>query len=239
VKPNRSKTKKTYERVAEHVKRLIEQGLLLPGDKLPSMIDLAKEFGVSRATVREAFSSLVGMGLIDLRHGEGTFVRRVDVQTMITEPMNAAILLGMGDLQALLDVRRLLEAGSAQWACERRTAQHLDLLAAAVAAMDPAVERGLEDRVGADLQFHLALAEAAGNDVLRNLLNVLGEAVRSVLRTTWEAQPIDVLYAEHRAILDAVRAQDAARAVQLVDVHLRQSEQLLRTKRTTDQPGGA
>lgn len=217
MEQKRNRLKKTYEQVADHFKRLIEQGALLPGQKLPPMSELAVRFGVSRATVREAFSSLVGMGLIDLRHGEGTFVRRFDVQTMVTEPMNAALLLGMGELRELLEIRRLLETGAVRYACERAGEE---ALAAAEAAL---VESG--DPADRDLQFHLLLAGCAGNNVMLNLVNTLAEPIRSLLREIHEElDDPDELDREHRAILQAIRARDSVEAERLLSEHLARTE---------------
>jgi GntR family transcriptional repressor for pyruvate dehydrogenase complex len=227
LEQKRNRLKKTYEQVADHIKRLIEQGTLTPGQKLPPMSELAVRFGVSRATVREAFSALVGMGLIDLRHGEGTFVRRLDVQTMIVEPMNAALLLGMGELVELLEVRCLLETGTARLACERATDEQ-------IAMAEAVLDTSHDDPADRDLQFHLWLAESAGNTVLFNLMNTLSEPLRSLLREI-HAEPAvsSELDREHREILQAICERDGKRAVQLIADHLAHTEQRLRNMRFT------
>ena len=232
VRRKSSRAKKIYEQVAEHIKQMIEQGVLKPGDKLPPMNELAVEFGVSRATVREAFSSLVGMGLIDLRHGEGTFVQKIDVQTMVTEPMNAALLLGWSDLQQLMEVRRLLETGIVGCACERASEEDLRAIADAMERMGRAQEQ-LEEQVSADLQFHMAIAQASGNDVLINLMNTLAEGIRSFLRTVWAEEGQEQrLLDEHRELYEAIAARDRQRAAQLLLAHLERTEQFLQQRRT-------
>lgn len=220
----RTKHQKIYEQIALRIHTMIEQGDVSPGEKLPSMVELAAQFGVSRATVREAFSKLVGMGLIELRHGEGTFVREIDVQTMITEPMNAAVLLGMGDIRDLLEVRKLLEVGAVEFACERATTEHLERMRQAVMLLRTS-KRHLEERVSADLQFHLALAEAAGNTVLINLMNILSETIRSTLRIVYtQGEAGKLFYKQHRLLYEAIVARDKQEAVRLMKEHLEQSE---------------
>ncbi|TCP53866.1 GntR family transcriptional regulator [Tumebacillus sp. BK434] len=230
----KSKTKPTkiYEEVARHIKRMIEDGVLAPGDKLPPMTELAKQFGVSRAAVREAFSSLVGMGLIDLRHGEGTFVQRIDVQTMIIEPMNAALLLGRSNLRDLLEMRRLLETGTVQAACERRTEEGLLRIKQALEGQETA-RHTLEEQVACDLQFHIAIAEASGNNVLLNLMNTLSEALRSTLRATHEtAADPEASIREHRLLYEAIAAGDAKRAALLIHAHLEHGERQILVRKT-------
>ncbi|PWK13755.1 FadR/GntR family transcriptional regulator [Tumebacillus permanentifrigoris] len=226
---NRSKSKKTYEQVAEQIKWMIEQGHLQPGDKLPPMNELAIEFGVSRPTVREAFSTLVGMGLIDLRHGEGTFVQKIDVQTMITEPMNAALLLGRGKLRELLQVRRLLEVGTVRMACAEASELRLAAVRSALERMESvSTKQTVEERVGADLQFHLAIAEVSGNYVLLNLMNTLTETIRSVVRLVWlDEERAAGLVEEHRALYRALLAGDKPLAERLIVEHLDASERLM------------
>lgn len=220
------KPKKIYERIAADIKRWIEQGHVVPGEKLPDMRTLAARFGVSRATVREAFSSLVGMGLIELRHGEGTFVQKIDVETMVTQPMNAALLLGQSDMRQLLEVRKYLELGAVEAAARRADASSLTAAKQALEKMEePSLH--LEERVSADLQFHLGLAEAAGNPLLYNLLNSMSEAVRSRIRSQYEGQEAAAAgrqAAEHRLIYDAVLAGEPERAVRHMREHLESSE---------------
>jgi GntR family transcriptional repressor for pyruvate dehydrogenase complex len=223
----KTKSKKIYEQIARHIKEMIEQGVLAPGDKLPPMTELAKQFGVSRATVREAFSSLVGMGLIDLRHGEGTFVQRIDVQTMVIEPMNAALLLGRSNLRELLEVRRLLEESTVRYACERWTEEGLQAIEAAL-LQEKTDKKNLEERVSSDLQFHISIAEACGNNVLYNLMNTLSEALRSILRSTHEAaEDPEELMDEHRKIFEAIRRRDAKQAGELILTHLQRTERIV------------
>ncbi|ASS74404.1 hypothetical protein CIG75_04995 [Tumebacillus algifaecis] len=228
----KNKSNKIYEQVAQHIKQMIEEGVLAPGDKLPPMTELAKEFGVSRATVREAFSSLVGMGLIDLRHGEGTFVQKIDVQTMIIEPMNAALLLGRSNMRELLEMRRLLEIGTVQGACERWTDEGLARIEQALNRQEAACHT-LEEQVSCELQFHIAIAEASGNNVFLNLMNTLSEALRSTLRLTHEAtDDVEALIAEHRRIFEAIRSRDGKRAVELMSDHLLHCERHVLAKKT-------
>lgn len=235
VKPrakSKSKPTKIYEQVARHIKQMIEDGVLAPGDKLPPMTELAKQFGVSRAAVREAFSSLVGMGLIDLRHGEGTFVQQIDVQTMIIEPMNAALLLGRSNLRDLLEMRRLLETGAVLAACERRTEEGLLRMKQALEQQETA-RHTLEEQVSCDLQFHLAIAEASGNNVLLNLMNTLSEALRSTLRTTHEAAADpQASIREHRLLYEAIQNRDAKSAAELIAGHLEHSERHVLARKT-------
>jgi GntR family transcriptional regulator, transcriptional repressor for pyruvate dehydrogenase complex len=232
----RGTSKKMYEQVADHIKTMIEQGHLQPGDKLAPMSELATHFGVSRATVREAFSSLVGMGLIDLRHGEGTFVQKIDVQTMIIEPMNAALLLGRSELYELLEVREMLEEHTVRLACERATEDELARLQEALARMSQP-RQNTEELVSADMQYHIAIAECAHNLVLVNLMNTLSEPIRSLQYARWEAEEEErhALIEQHRHLYHAIAAQDSKRATRLIREHLQHSERVVQKIRAQNQ----
>jgi GntR family transcriptional regulator, transcriptional repressor for pyruvate dehydrogenase complex len=179
MKVKKIRAKKIYEQVADQIRAMIESGELKPGDKLPALKVLAEELGVSRATVREAFSSLQGMGLIDLRHGEGTFVKQVDVER-ITEPINAAFLLGINHMNELMEVCHLMETGIARFAAERRTDEDLNRLAADLFRLETAMDP--EESSSADIRFHASLAEASRNTIFVNFMTIISEPLRSVVR---------------------------------------------------------
>ncbi|MDD2422403.1 MAG: GntR family transcriptional regulator, partial [Heliobacteriaceae bacterium] len=80
------KTRKIYEEIVEQLRALIAKGNLMPGDKLPSERELSERLGVSRASVREALTALEVMGILDVRPGDGTFVRETN-QSSIIEPL--------------------------------------------------------------------------------------------------------------------------------------------------------
>jgi GntR family transcriptional regulator, transcriptional repressor for pyruvate dehydrogenase complex len=211
--------RKMYEQVAEEMIRMIESGRLYPGEKLPPLAELAKLFGVSRATVREAFSVLQGMGLIALRHGEGTFVQQVDMETMILKPMNAALLLGWNELISLHEVRELLETGACRMAAARATEEDRQAIEQAFQAFASADEQG-ENRIQADLSFHLAITHASKNLVIINLMQVLAEPLKSLARMDLARIPFHRAVADYRAIAEAIGERDGERAYQAMSVYL-------------------
>ena len=112
------KIKKIYEEVIEQVKKLIIDGKLQPGDKLLSERELAEKLGVSRASVREAFSALEMMGIITIRPGEGSFVRQVSYEEML-EPLSFLLQVDIDNVMQLLEVRKILEVEVATLAATR------------------------------------------------------------------------------------------------------------------------
>src|SRR6266851_3407107 len=113
-----------YEEIVRQIRTLISEGKLKSGDRLPPERDLAERFRVSRASVREALRSLESMGLIEIRLGEGTFVREISVDSLI-EPLALVILTQREAVGELFEARRLLEPPIAGLAARRSTKEEV------------------------------------------------------------------------------------------------------------------
>lgn len=135
------------------------------GEKLPPEPELMQIFGVGRSTVREAVRILSNMGFLKVRQGAGTFVERL---TPPDEPMERR--LGRADLHDLDEVRKILEAAIAEKAAERRTAHDAAVLEKHLAERGATAASGaLQACIEADVNFHIALAEATHNEILCEL----------------------------------------------------------------------
>ncbi len=202
----------------------IREGLLAPGDKLPSEGRVMSEFGVSRTVVREALSRLQAGGLVVTRHGVGTFV--------VGPGEGGAFRIGprqletLRDVIAVLELRIGIEAESAGLAAQRRSSQNLAVMRAALDDFSQAVEDG-RDAVGADFRFHGEIARATQNAHFASLLASLGTRIIPRARP----EPSDVIdedrrtylrrvNAEHESIYDAIAAQDPDAARAAMRTHL-------------------
>lgn len=223
--------KKIYEEVAEAILAMIKNGTLKPGDKLLAVHQLAEQFQVGRSAVREALSALRAMGLIEMRQGEGTYVKSFDASS-VAAPLNSVLLMKQEDIIHLLEVRKVLEAGAVQAAAIKRTNE--DLLE--IEHWLKEMERGAGDeKMGetADFQFHMAIAKAAHNPMLLELMNhvsgmiaeTIGETRRLILygeQTTTER-----LAEQHRMIFQAIMQKDGDAARDAVVNHLTDIEEML------------
>jgi GntR family transcriptional regulator, transcriptional repressor for pyruvate dehydrogenase complex len=196
----------------------IRDGRLAAGTKLPTEAAFMAEFGVSRTVVREAISKLQASGLVQTRHGIGTFVVGLgDAAPFRIAPEQVATLR---DVIAVLELRIGIETEAASLAAQRRNGDNLRDMRAALDAIAAAVEAG-RDAVGPDFQFHLEIARATQNAHFAELVASLGTMIipRARLDSTQPADEERRLYlrrvnAEHESIFDAIRNQDsdAARA---------------------------
>ncbi len=164
------RTSRLFEQIVQQVEESILSGQLKPGDQLPAERDLAERFGVSRTAVREAVKTLREKGLVEAYSGRGTFVTNGTSQA-IRQSLDLMIRINQQEGSAhLAELRPVLEPEIAGLAAPRIEEQLLATMREAVAIM----ERNLHDPdayVEADLDFHLALAEAVGNPLILSLLD--------------------------------------------------------------------
>ncbi len=196
----------------------IRDGRIAPGDKLPTEAAIMEEFGVSRTVVREAISKLQASGLVETRHGIGTFVVGMgDSAAFRIAPEQIATL---HDVIAVLELRIGVETEAAALAAARRTERNLVDMRSALDAFAAALAEG-RDAVGPDFQFHLEVARATQNPHYAELMGTLGAMIIPRARlgaggAVDEAQRSYLLRAnaEHENIFDAIsnRDSDAARA---------------------------
>lgn len=218
---------KIYKTIADEIERMIVDGVLQPGDKLPSLIDLAERFGVSRATVREAFSSLQGKGLIELRHGTGTFVAQPELEKRLFAPLHAALLIGRNDLVSLHEVRTILEVGASRWAAANRTGDAYEEIAAALMEFEWSATDA--DLARADLRFHQAIANATGNTVIRNLMTTLTESLYDVVLATLPLLSYADLVQDYRDWAEAIREGRPEQASRVAERYLQKFGAVIET----------
>lgn len=205
-------TVKLYIRIAEGIRQQIEAGQFGPGDKLPPLAALAEEFDCSRATVREALSTLRGQGLVEFRHGAGTYVRTAAVE-MWMEPLEAAWLLGVGQVEELLDTQIAILAGISGIAAQRRAHSDYSQLSQALFELECAAGNR-DSLLNAELHFFEVLARVAENSILENAFRVLQESFRSILRLL-DSRSTDALRT-CRALYDAVQMERMQEAREIV-----------------------
>ncbi|SDM93852.1 FadR/GntR family transcriptional regulator [Allokutzneria albata] len=196
------------EQVIEQMRALVTSGEWPVGRRIPPEPELVTALGVGRNTVREAVRALAHAGLLEVRQGDGTFVRAT------SELSGAVRRLCGSELRDVLEVRRALEVEGARQAATRRSAEDLRELERILAARDAALEAGDFDlMVQLDTDFHLFLVECSHNNVLTELYRGFTEAVRSSVATTVNTSLRRDEHVSHTELLDAVREQDAEKAV--------------------------
>ncbi len=216
----------------------IRDGRLGAGDKLPTEAEIMGAFGVSRTVVREALSKLQAAGQVRTRHGIGTFV----VGPGETAPFRIAPeqLATLRDVIAMLELRIGLETEAAALAAQRRSAQNLGEMRAALDDVAVNVEAG-RDAVAADFRFHLEIARATQNTHFAELTAAMGAGMiprarldEPVAMSVERREYLRRVNAEHESIFDAIVAQDSEGARAAMRTHLANSRE--RRRRAQVQP---
>ena len=213
----------------ERIRELIASGAWGPGTRLPREVDLAKQLGLSRNSLREAVRALSQARVLEVRQGDGTYVSSLDPGELLEPTLSATHLLQGRTVLELFEVRRMLEPEAAALAAQRGDAE---VAAALEAELDRMVAAGdsADDLVEADAAFHDVIAHAPGNGVLRALLRSLSTS--TVRARLWhgiaERGALDQAREEHRRIYEAIAAGDADLARASALLHIATNENWLR-----------
>jgi len=212
------------EVVLEEIQRLIAEGELRPGDRLPSEMELAERFGVGRSSIREAMRVLHLLGVIEVIQGKGTFVRKPGILPLMIDWSRIA---QMGIIAEVMEARQFMEVVLAQLAAERATDEDIQTLRAALERSRRSVS-DLESSVEAGVNFHLVLADAAHNQVLALMYRTIRDLYLETARQTRLTPEIarDRLR-DHERILQAVLDRDPPAAAQAMKEHLEKAYQIL------------
>ncbi|MEO8463647.1 MAG: FadR/GntR family transcriptional regulator [Chloroflexota bacterium] len=206
----------------EIARKLLEYflaGHFSPGHRLPSERNLAQDLGVGRSVVREALKSLTLLGIVEVRQGDGTFLRSTE-SDLLPHAIEWGLLLGTRRTKDLVEARRHIESILAGLAAERRDDAALSDLRRHLDSMYTAGD----DRpafVAADVAFHLRIAEAANNETFLQIMT----SVRTLLqvwmtRNVLDARDSTLLADEHTPIYDAIAAGDTDAAREAMRNHM-------------------
>ena len=211
---------KVYQLLADRLLHQIRTRRLKPGDPIPTEQELRRRFGVGRSSVREALRVLESKGVI-CSAGHGTFVV-AEYENALADSLKFLLTLEAFDLLELYELRRILEAEFAALAAQRRSSEHLEIMAEAIEQMQAGLGAGEPERyIAADLHFHLTIAQATCNRmavyVMRAIRDPLHRALASVYHIPGSPQK-SIL--QHRAIVEAVRAGDPEGARARMAEHL-------------------
>ncbi len=196
------------DQVIDQLRASVTAGEYPIGTKIPTEPALSETLGVGRNTVREAVRALAHGGILEVRQGDGTYVRAT------SEVSGALRRLCGSELREVLQVRRCLEVEGARLAASARTADDLAELWQLLHRRDELQrENAIEDFVRADAELHFAVVRSAHNTVLTELYRGLTEVVlASVATTTHETAA--AAHIRHRGLVEAIDAGDVDRAAQ-------------------------
>jgi GntR family transcriptional repressor for pyruvate dehydrogenase complex len=218
------------EQVEGQLRDAILEGTFKQGEKLPSELELASRFGVSRTTIREALRSLASDGLVRKVPGAtgGSFVLAIDHRALggqIRDSVDTILRLGTVSMPELVQVRKFLEVPSARLAATHRTDEHLAELRGFVDDVKrrPLADPHIDD---IDVQFHSTIADASGNRLLSAFISALHEVTHPVRYLEFSAETGRQTVLQHIAIVRAIETRDPAAAADAMREHLQFLEEL-------------
>lgn len=196
------------EQVIEYLRQQLRAQAYPVGSRLPPEPQLMAQLGVGRSTVREAIRALAHEGLLEVRQGDGTYVRAAAV----AEPLAAR--LRQAKVSEVHEVRRALELEVVALAAERRADDDLAVIRQWLAARSAALANGdTATALHADIELHCAIARATHNPILSDLYRMFATTLRDALGVLWEAAAPASDDRSHADLVAAIEAGDAAMAV--------------------------
>jgi GntR family transcriptional repressor for pyruvate dehydrogenase complex len=217
---NELQTTRIYEKIVLQIRNLIKEGKLKPNDRLPAERELAKTLGCSRTSLREACRVLESEGLIVSKPGGGRFIQQLDQRLKLNYQFNPVDMLEKTAVIHFIEARAAMEPKIVELASERATDKDIAKMESAIKLMEEKLKHPRE-KVDADSNFHLALAEATQNFVFVSLMETNLNMYRQVRMQTLQSNDrYTESLQEHRDILEAVKRKDSEAAVNAMNIHL-------------------
>ncbi|WP_189012766.1 FadR/GntR family transcriptional regulator [Paenibacillus marchantiophytorum] len=215
-----------HELVSQEIQNYIQESKLRAGDKLPSVEELARMFGVGRSSLREALRYLEAIEIVRVENGKGIFVRDVDIfrfSGKIKVENEKRFLL------CILDVRRALEGKAIELAAKRITPAQLEELATCVKEYRKMKESGL-DTSEIDLAFHRQIIKVASNPILEGMIESIADLYKKFFQEPLGNKHLfDATYPFHLTMFDAIAANDPDKALVELNKHMDCLEELIKS----------
>lgn len=213
--------KRLSEQVAEQLKEMIISKQYLPNEQLPVESELAKLFGVSRITIRDAIRQLDIMGILDVRQGAGTFVREI-TPTAYIKTLLPMLSMDNNSLKDIFETRQIIECKSAELAAINATAEDLVKIRRPLGQMAAAVRAGkLKQYNELDVCFHYEVVKCTRNHILITIQDLLSDLVEgSVSMGITPINAVEQSLLFHQKIYEAIQKHDSVSAAGLMSAHI-------------------
>jgi GntR family transcriptional repressor for pyruvate dehydrogenase complex len=211
------------ELVVERIKELLARGELRAGSRLPPERELAEMLNISRPSLRTALKALSVMGIIRAKPGAGTYIAE-SLPEVFTEPMHFMTLINNTSVEELFEARRIIEAGLAELAAERASADDVQLLNKEIGGMRETIDDP-ENFLKHDVRFHQVMAHAANNKLMSGVMDTIAQLLFHIRRQTIaHASDLEEAIEWHQKIVDAIRKHEPRRAKDMLSGHLRSAQ---------------
>ncbi|WP_430813971.1 FadR/GntR family transcriptional regulator [Carboxylicivirga sp. RSCT41] len=209
------------DKIIRQIRGLIIGGYLKPGDKLPSERKLSEKLGVGRTYIRDAIKKLEFLGILNTLPQSGVVINGVDISAM-EGLLSNVMKIEKPDFFSLVETRVMMEKYSVQQAAMRRTNEDLEKLQYALEAYEKKIKTGVPAE-NEDFTFHLKIAEAGHNSVIKTMMLIILPDILSIYRrdNVCDDSKFEKTMNEHHLILEAIKNQDSAAADLHMSAHLK------------------
>lgn len=210
--------KSIVQKVVGEFRNALVTKALKPGDKVPTEIELARKFFVSRNMVREAIKMLIALGVLEIRRGEGTYVTK-NISTPVVDPLIFNLLLNGGAPEQLLELREMLEIGILEIVLKKVTEEDIHKMERAIGLSEEDYRKGETDRKVLskhDLDFHYTFAGATHNPLIVKIARTIWEMFRVSIGKVVIHSETEELVRRHRTILEAVKEGSLEKAKEAI-----------------------
>lgn len=214
------------EQVAAQISDQITQGKWKPGEKLPSETEFCAALDVGRSTLREALKSLAYVGMVQMRHGGGTYVTD-GTNLLIERVLAGGSLKTEKDLSDLAEARLAIESETVALAAQRAMPADIAQLDALLKEMALGIKGTGRDYPSLDVEFHLTIARCSKNQMLHGLLTPIRGLLQEWISKSQELPGIrENAQRQHAKILAAIRDHDPDKARHAMRTHLQTCEKV-------------
>lgn len=212
--------------IVEEIQNKIISGELKDGDMLTSQDELAKSMQISRPSLREALRRLQLMGLIEFKHGRGTFVKTVQPQDFMN-PISGFLPINKKTAYELLEARLYLESSVAAMAAQKATEEDIKSLEDVLAKMETAAAKlDVKEFAQQDVKFHLLIAEGSRNKIMFQVVNILRGLLQKLVDRVFDThrdrleETFSHTIGYHREVLDSIKSHSVSRARKAMEKHI-------------------
>lgn len=216
----RIRTAKVADVVFNQMKECIASGTWKAGEKIPSEADLSDVFGVSRVSVRNAIQRLVGMGLLTIKRGDGTYVSTVGAADY-AETLLPILMIDRPDLLSILEFRQLVEPALVSLVVNRCSHEDIEFLRSTLEEMrEASMENDYKRFSENDLAFHMHIATATGNDLVEKIFHIVNDVLSYGMDNVVSIVGLADGLFYHEKIIEAIEKKDAELASKCMAEHL-------------------
>lgn len=214
--------------VVDEILSMIAKGVYKENDKLPPERYFVEYFGMSRVTIRESFKKLSMLGVVRIKQGEGTFVNKVDLGTVM-QPLFSSIVLDNLSIAQIYDSRLFIESGMARLAARNVTDAQAEKLDELIQLMEVETANQDADRFSQlDIVFHAFIAEISENHILIATYKTIKDILSKYITTSnLSSKTVAISQEYHRAIVDAIKSHDEQKAGSVMEEHVRITKESL------------